>query len=139
MTTENYDFASNIDMAKAMNRMNDIEREIAEKQDAEVCKAFTISITKLLRENGIVPIMTQTEQKFETQYDKSKVVLKKSFGVCFNELDTSEHDAKVMAYAIDNCIKDLEQCYPLVDNGDILYGFSCAIHRLKQLKEKNNG
>lgn len=40
------------------------------------------------------------------------------------------------ADVINDCIKDLEQCYPLVDNGDILYGFSCAIQRLKQLKEQ---
>lgn len=55
-----------------------------------------------------------------------------------NEL-LDDYDKNIRADAIDDCIKDLEQCYPLVDNGDILYGFSCAIQRLKQLKEEKNG
>lgn len=130
MTTENYDFASNIDMAKAMNSMNDIAREIAEKQDAVVCKAFTISITKLLRENGIVPIMTQTEQECETQYDKSRVVIKRSFGVYFNDLDTSEHDIKVRADTIEECIRTVKSdC--MIDSSTALE-VSRVLKRLKE-------
>lgn len=57
-------------------------------------------------------------------------------GECNKECDCySCNYVRCYRDAIDDCIKDLEQCYPLVDNGDILYGFSCAIQRLKQLKK----
>lgn len=97
MITENYDFASNIDMAKAMSNINYIAKQIAEKDDAVICKAFTISIARLLKENGIIPIMTEHERMLETE---ERFIIKSTHGVCFNELDTSEHDAKVRADAI---------------------------------------
>lgn len=106
----NYDFASNIDMAKAMSNIDCIAKQIAEKNDAAICKAFTISIVRLLRENGIIPIMTEHERMLET--DRERFIFKSTYGVCFNDLDTSEHDAKVRADAIKEVERAMyHQCF----------------------------
>lgn len=49
----------------------------------------------------------------------------------------TEHDNKVRAEAIDKVIQALTDSIPLVENQDIIYGFTCATQRIEQLKEQN--
>lgn len=43
------------------------------------------------------------------------------------------------AEVVDEVIKALNGSMPLVENQDIICGFTCAIERIEQLKEQNNG
>lgn len=136
MTTENYDFASNIDMAKAMGNIDFISKQIAEKEDAVICKAFTISIARLLKENGIIPIMTEHERMLEAE---ERFILKSTYGVCFNYLDTSEHDAKVRADAIEEFRAECESAsYIPVGYGYYVTDMKDIRKIAEELKEKNN-
>lgn len=118
--------------------IDDIAKKIMEEKNNLIAQAFTIQIGNLLISNGIVPIMKEyTLNDVKTIIDSDRYKMVTEFGVAFDELDTTEHDKQIRANVIDDCIKELERYYPLVDNGDILYGFSCAIQRLKRLKEQN--
>lgn len=56
-----------------------------------------------------------------------------------NEIYLAEREKQIRNDVIEECIEILRESYPIIDNEDILYGFSCAIHRMEQLKENNNG
>ena len=48
------------------------------------------------------------------------------------------HDKQIRAEVIDECVEILRESFPITDNVDILYGFSCAIQRFEQLKGAEN-
>lgn len=75
---------------------------------------------------------------FQEQYEKGKADAQ-------NELPTglyvdgfNDGYEKGRTDAIEECIEILRESYPIIDNEDILYGFSCAIYRMEQLKEQKN-
>lgn len=96
---------------KEFTQITDIERileKIREEKDNLIAKAFTCQILSLLLTNGIVPIMT--EHSFEhlntiTDSDRYKLVY--DLGVTFESLDTSEHDKKVRANAIEEMYNEI--------------------------------
>lgn len=88
--------------------IQEITRKIIEEKENIIAKAFTVQIGELLKENGIVPVMTEyTKRDIDNITDASEYKLVTTVGVAFKELDTSEHDAKVRADAIDEFAKDI--------------------------------
>lgn len=81
--------------------IQEITRKIIEEKENIIAKAFTVQIGELLKENGIVPVMTEyTKQDIDNITDASEYKMVTEFGVAFKELDTSKHDAQVKADAI---------------------------------------
>ena len=103
--------------------IDEITDKIIESRNNDIAKAFTMQIGSLLRNNGIVPVMTEytgNDVKNITGINEYKFVLE--YGVAFNELDCSKHDKGVYNKAIDDfvnaCKEDLScQTFGLHING----------------------
>lgn len=128
----------------------DIKRicqKISEEKDNLVAKAFTCQIASLLLTNGIVPIMTEHSfDDLETITDSDRYKLVYELGITFDSLDTSKHDAKIRADAIEECMSAIVNTESKVFNPcadkewDVLTLLANRqfeiLNILKQLKEK---
>jgi len=116
-----------IDIDTIIQKMN-------EEKDNIIAKAFTNQISGLLRENGIVPVMseymTQDFPELNSTADSSTFTLVTEYGVAFNRLDTTEHDAQIRTETINECINIIKRTIRLQDNSTI----SSIIDSLEQLK-----
>lgn len=78
--------------------INEIAAMIRERNDDVLARAFTMQICGLLKENGIIPVATEyTKQGIDDITNASEYKLVCEYGVCFKELDTSEHDEQIRA------------------------------------------
>lgn len=66
---------------------DNIAKDIRERQDNAMAMEFTKCIGELLRNNGVVPKMTEYTRNFETDN-----TFETRYGVSIDELDFSEHD-----------------------------------------------
>ena len=71
----------------AFSQIDEIVKDIKERQDNAMAMEFTKCIGELLKKNGVVPKLTEYTRNFET--DKT---FEARYGVSIDELDFSEHD-----------------------------------------------
>ena len=98
--------------------IDEITYKIIESKNNDIAKAFTMHISSLLLNNGIVPIMTgytRNDVKNITDTDEYKLVME--YGIAFKELDCSKHDKEIYNNAIDDFIK-FANTMPTVETDD---------------------
>ena len=86
--------------------IDEITEKIIESKNNDIAKAFTMHISSLLLNNGIVPIMTEytgNDVKNITDSDEYNLVME--YGIAFKELDCSKHDKEIYNKAIDDFVK----------------------------------
>lgn len=71
----------------AFSQIDEIVKDIAKKKDNAIAMEFTKCIGELLKNNGVVPKLTEYTRNFETEN-----TFETRFGVSIDELDFSEHD-----------------------------------------------
>jgi len=71
----------------AFSQIDEIVKDIRDRQDNTIAMEFTKCIGELLRKNGVTPKITEY-QKFSPTFDK----IGEEYGVTIDELDFSEHD-----------------------------------------------
>lgn len=74
-----------------------IAKTIAEEQDNEIAKQFTLNIARILKENGIQMWLSYKNIDNGIEEKDGCTVYKGTFSVALDRIDTSEHDAKVRA------------------------------------------
>lgn len=124
--------------------IDELARDILKKEDDQLARAFTMVIGSLLTEKGIQPILNKSEVEWNENDDLNKYIIRREYNVTF-DIDTTEHDAKVRAHAIDEFQEwlktqivgiDNQSKEILVVNGD---RWELAIDEYKnQLKEQKN-
>ena len=88
--------------------IDEITDKIIESKNNDIAKAFTMHITSLLINNGIVPIMTEyTRNDVKNITDVNEYKLVMEYGVAFKELDCSKHDKEIYNIAIDDFLTDI--------------------------------
>ncbi len=100
--------------------IEEITEKIIESRNNDIAKAFTMHISSLLLNNGIVPIMTEYSEndvKNIEDTDEYKIVME--YGVAFKKLDCTEHDKKIYNKAIDDFIEKIIDCI----DGEFMYQF----------------
>lgn len=89
--------------------IDEIVQKITEEKNNLIAQAFTSQIGSLLISNGIVPIMREyTQNDMKTIMDSDRYKLVMEFGVAFDELDTTEHDKKIKADAIEPIMRGID-------------------------------
>ena len=86
-------------------QIDEIVKDVRDRQDNAMAMEFTKCIGELLRKNGVVPKMTEYTRNFET--DKT---FETRYGVSIDELDFSEHD-KVFEDKIAELEKQIERLF----------------------------
>lgn len=71
----------------AFSQIDEIVKDIRDRQDNAMAMEFTKCIGELLKKNGVVPKLTEYTRNFET--DKT---FETRYGVSIDELDFTEHD-----------------------------------------------
>ena len=74
-----------------------IAKDMAERRDSVITRAFISQIAELLQKNGIMPICT--ERYMNINSDKSSYSIIKKINISFDELDCTEHDREVRKQA----------------------------------------
>ena len=85
----------------AFSQIDEIVKDIRDRQDNAMALEFTKCIGGLLRKNGVVPKMTEYTRNFETDN-----TFETRYGVSIDELDFSEHDK-----VFENKIAELKKDY----------------------------
>lgn len=97
--------------------IDEITKKIIEERENNIAKAFTMNITSLLRNNGIIPIITEyTFNDLNTIIDNDKYKIACKYGLCFEKLDTTEHDKEIYNKSIDDFQEWLKTQIVGVDN-----------------------
>ena len=80
------------------SQIENIAKDIRDREDREMALAFTNDVGSLLRENGgfVKTSRYEVEAHNEThnETDKNTYIIKKEYGVSFDGLDFTEHDKK---------------------------------------------
>lgn len=92
----------------AFSQIDEIVKDIKDRQDNAMAMEFTKCIGELLKKNGVVPKLTEYTRNFET--DKT---FETRYGVSIDELDFSEHD-KVFEDKIAELKKDYKTASELL-------------------------
>ena len=92
----------------AFSQIDEIVKDIRDRQDNAMAMEFTKCIEELLRKNSVVPKMTEYTSNFETEN-----TFKTRYGVSIDELDFSEHD-KVFEDKIAELKKDYKTASELL-------------------------
>ena len=89
---------------------DEITEQIIENKNNDIAKAFTMHISILLINNGIVPIMTEyTRNDVKNITDKNEYKLVMEYGIAFKELDCSKHDMEIYNKALNNLVNACEK------------------------------
>lgn len=83
--------------------INEIASDILKREDDQLARAFTMTVAALLIDKGIQPIIEKTIEEWNQNDDLSKYIIRKEYKVTF-DLDTSEHDAKVIDEFMKRCV-----------------------------------
>ena len=111
--------------------IEEITEKIIESRNNDIAKAFTMHISSLLLNNGIVPIMTEyTENDVENIEDKNEYKIVMEYRVAFKELDCTEHDKKIYNKALDDFVNFANTC-PEIEEEEYIRGMS-----LEEMAEK---
>lgn len=70
------------------SQIDEIVKDIRDRQDNDMAMEFTKCIGELLKKNGVVPKLTEYTRNFETDN-----TFETRYGVSIDELDFSEHDS----------------------------------------------
>lgn len=70
------------------SQIDEIVKDIRDRQDNAMAMEFTKCIGELLKKNGVVPKLTEYTRNFETDN-----IFETRYGVSIDELDFSEHDS----------------------------------------------
>lgn len=92
----------------AFSQIDEIVKDIRDRQDNAMAMEFTKCIGELLKKNGVVPKITEYTSNFETEN-----TFKTRYGVSIDELDFSEHD-KVFEDKIAELKKDYKTASELL-------------------------
>lgn len=122
--------------------------ELVDKYDSEIAKAFVLQAGKVLNDNGIHLYVNYNTLETSVIYNSNNnTIYEQKYELSFGSLDTSEHDAKVRADAIDEFAEDIinkinfEEKWLLdckSNNSDTNIMFSTLRTFVKNLKEKKN-
>ena len=74
----------------AFSQIDEIVKDIRERQDNAIAMEFTKSIGELLKNNGVAPKIT--EVRTGGTFDKDGNVIEERYGVLVEDLDFTEHD-----------------------------------------------
>lgn len=97
--------------------IDDIAKKIMEEKNNLIAQAFTMQIGNLLISNGIVPIMKEyTLNDVKTIIDSDRYKMIAKFGVAFDELDTTEHDKRIISDVIDYVFSELNRLHISYDS-----------------------
>ena len=83
-----------------------IAKEIAERRDGVITRAFVSQIAELLQKNGIIPICS--ERYINLNPDVPNYSSVRRVTVSFDKLDCTKHDRKVREEAYRDFIKEFE-------------------------------
>lgn len=83
-----------------------IAKEIADRKEYVITRAFTSQIAELLQKNGIMPICT--ERYMNLNPDAPNYSSVRRVTVSFDKLDCTKHDRKVREEAYRDFIKEFE-------------------------------
>lgn len=75
-----------------INSIEQITKDIAEREDYAIAMAFTQTIATLLRENGVNLELT----KYQSPIKQDENIISMQYGVCFSGVDFTEHDSKII-------------------------------------------
>ena len=74
------------------SQIENIAKDIRDREDKKLALSFTNVVCSLLRENGVFVKTSRYEFETDNETDKNKYIIKKEYGVSFDGLDFSEHD-----------------------------------------------
>jgi len=111
--------------------INRIADDILKQENNQLAQAFTMVIGSLLLSKNINPIINKSCEEWNETDDLNKYIIRKEYNVTF-DIDTSEHDAKVRADAIDECIQSIKNRWIMWDIGVI----NAVIEQLENLREQ---
>lgn len=102
-----------------------IAKDMAERRDSVITRAFISQIAELLQKNGIMPICT--ERYLNINSDKSSYSIIRKINISFDELDCTEHDQKVREEAYRDFIKEFERRVNSKDISEKLFETECIL------------
>lgn len=102
-----------------------IAKEIADRKEYVITRAFTSQIAELLQKNGIIPICT--ERYMNINSDKSSYSFIRKINISFDELDCTKHDQKVREEAYRDFIKEFESRVNSKDISEKLFETECIL------------
>lgn len=102
-----------------------IAKEIAERRDGVITRAFVVQIAELLQKNGIIPICT--ERYMNINSDKSSCNIIRKINISFDELDCTKHDREVREQAYRDFIKEFEDRVNSKDISEKLFETECIL------------
>jgi hypothetical protein len=111
-----------------------IAKDMAERRDSVITRAFISQIAELLQKNGIMPICT--ERYMNINSDKSSYSIIKKINISFDELDCTEHDREVRKQAYRDFIKEFESRANSKDISEKLFETECIL--LERDKNETN-
>ena len=117
--------------------IEEITEKIIESRNNDIAKAFTLHISSLLLNNGIVPVMTEyTRNDVKNITDKNEYKLVMEYGIAFKKLDCTKHDKKIYNKAIDDFVNFANTC-PEIEEEYYIRGMSLE-EMAEQLKVGDN-
>ena len=115
--------------------IDDITEKIIETRNNDIAKAFTMHIGSLLRNNGIVPVMTEyTGNDVKNITDTNEYKLVMEYGVAFKELDCSKHDKEIYNKALNDFVNVCEKQFTTM-YGQRYVDMRDIVNIAEQLKE----
>lgn len=79
-----------------MEIIENIAKDIRDREDKEMAMAFTNVIGTLLLTNGVAVETSKYDLRNEETQDKNKYMIEKEYGITIDGLDFSEHDKEVV-------------------------------------------
>lgn len=107
--------------------IENIAKDIRNREDKDMAMAFTNVIGTLLVANGVTVQTSKYELRNDSQQDKNKYMIEKEYGITIDGLDFSEHDREQKEK-----IKTLER---KIEDGNSY--ITQLKHDLKELKNKS--
>lgn len=102
-----------------------IAKEIADRGEHVITRAFTSQIAELLQKNGIIPICS--ERYINLNPDVPNYSSVRSVAVSFDMLDCTKHDQKVREEAYRDFIKEFENRVNSKDISEKLFETECIL------------
>lgn len=102
-----------------------IAKEIADRGEHAITRAFTSQIAELLQKNGIIPICSERCINLNPDVPNNSYVRRVT--VSFDKLDCTEHDREVRAKAYRDFIKEIESRVHLSDVSEKLFEIECIL------------
>lgn len=102
-----------------------IAKEIADRKEYVITRAFTSQIAELLQKNGIIPICS--ERYINLNPDVPNYSSVRRVAVSFDMLDCTKHDREVREEAYRDFIKEFESRVNSKDISEKLFETECIL------------